>query len=82
MSQKLPVNKFEWTEDTFQFNEDFIKIDNEESHEEYFLEVHVQYSEKLHEIHNDLPFLTERMKIEKSKSLLLIYMIKLNMLFT
>ena len=25
MSQKLPVNKFEWIEDTSQFNEDFIK---------------------------------------------------------
>ena len=25
MSQKLPVNNFEWIEDTFQFNEDIIK---------------------------------------------------------
>ena len=25
MSQKLPVNNFEWTEETSQFNEDFIK---------------------------------------------------------
>ena len=25
MSQKLPVNSFEWIEDTFQFNEDIIK---------------------------------------------------------
>ena len=25
MSQKLPVNNFEWIKDTFQFNEDFIK---------------------------------------------------------
>ena len=25
MSQKLPVNHFEWIEDTSQFNEDFIK---------------------------------------------------------
>ena len=25
MSQKLPVNKFQWIEDTSQFNEDFIK---------------------------------------------------------
>ena len=30
VSQKLPVNKFEWIEDTFQFNEDFIKSYNEE----------------------------------------------------
>ena len=31
VSQKLPVNNFEWTEDTFQFNEDFIKNYDEES---------------------------------------------------
>ena len=48
MSHKLPVNKFEWMEDTFQFNEDFIKNYNEESDEGYFLEVDVQYPEKLH----------------------------------
>ena len=43
MLQKLPVNNFEWIEDTSQFNEDFIKIYNEESDEGYFLEVDVQY---------------------------------------
>ena len=31
VSQKLPVNNFEWTEDTFQFNEDFIRNYDEES---------------------------------------------------
>ena len=41
MSQKLPVNKFEWIEDTFQFNQYFIKNYNEESDEGYFLEVDV-----------------------------------------
>ena len=41
-SQKLPINKFEWIEETFQFNEDFIKNYNEESDEGYFLEVNVQ----------------------------------------
>ena len=35
---------------------------NEESDEEYFLEVDVQYLEKLHELHNDLPSLPERIK--------------------
>ena len=59
MSQKLPVNNFEWIKDTSQFNEDFIKNYNEESDEGYFLEVDVQYLEKLHELHNDLPFLPE-----------------------
>ena len=31
MSQNLPVNIFEWTEDTSQFNKDFINNYNEES---------------------------------------------------
>ena len=42
MSQKLPINTFEWIEDTSQFNEDVIKSYNEESNEGYFLEVDVQ----------------------------------------
>ena len=66
MSQKLPINKFEWTEDTSQFNEDFINNYSHVSDEGYFLEVDVQYPEKLHELHNVLPFLPERMKIEKA----------------
>ena len=53
MSQKLPVNNFEWIEDTSQFNEYIIKSYDEESNEGYFPEVDVQYPEKLHEICND-----------------------------
>ena len=69
MSQKLLVNNFEWVKDTSQFNEDFIKNYNEESNDGYFLEVEVQYLEKLPELHNDLTFLSERMKIEKVEKL-------------
>ena len=53
MSQKLPVNKFEWIEETSQFNEDFIKNYNEETDEGYFPEVDAQYLEKLNELHTD-----------------------------
>ena len=60
---------FELIKDTSQFNEDFLKNYNEESDERYFLEVDVQYPEKLRELHNDLPFLPERMKIEKVQKL-------------
>ena len=42
MSQKLPVNSFEWIKDTSQFNEDFIKSYNRRRDERYFLEVAVQ----------------------------------------
>ena len=63
------VNNFEWIKDTFQFNEDFIKSYIEEIDEGYILEVDVQYPEKLHELHNDLPFSPERMKNEKVEKL-------------
>ena len=69
MSQNLPVNNFEWIKDTSQFNKVFMKNYNEESDEEYLLEVDVQYLEKLHEPHNDLPFLPKIMKIEKFEKL-------------
>ena len=69
MSQKLPVNNFECIKDTSQFNKDLIKNYTEESYKGYFLEADVQYPEKLHELHNDLPFLPERMKIEKVEKL-------------
>ena len=64
MSQKLPVSNFEW------IKKDFTKIYNEESNEGYFLEVDVQYLEKLDEFHNDLLFLPEKIKIEKVKKLI------------
>ena len=54
MSQKSPVNEFEWIEDTSHFNKDFIKNYNQ---------VDIQHPEKLHEHHNELSFLQERMKI-------------------
>ena len=69
MSQKLPVNNFEWVKDTYQFSKDFIKKYNEESDKGYFLEVDIPDLKKLHEIHNDLPFLPERIKIEKVEML-------------
>ena len=81
--QKLLVNNFEWIKDTYQFNEDFIKNHNDEGDKGYFIEVDVQYSEKLHELHNDLPFLPERMKIEKVEKLVAnSHEKKMNILFT
>ena len=41
-----------------------IKSCNEKSDEGYFFEVDFQYPEDLHDLHNDLPILSERMKIE------------------
>ena len=41
MPQKLPVKKFEWIEDTSQFNEDFMKSYNEESDKGFALEANI-----------------------------------------
>ena len=56
MSQKLPVNNFEWIKDTSKFNEDFIKNYNQERDDRYFLEVDFQYPEKLQQLRDDLSF--------------------------
>ena len=69
MSQTLSVNGFEWVQETSQVNENFIESYNKESGEGYFLEVDIQYPEMLHELHNDLPFLPERIKIHKVEKL-------------
>ena len=58
MLQMLSVNKFKWIKDTSQFNANLVKNYNKQSDEGYFLEVDNQHPEKLHELHNDLPFLS------------------------
>ena len=56
MSQKLPVNGFKRGEDSYEFNEDFIKSYNEKNNEGYFLQIDVQYLKNLHAPHNDSGF--------------------------
>ena len=65
MSQKLPVCGFKWVENTSQFTKDFIENYKEDIDEGNFLEVDVQHPEKLHDLHNDLSFLSESIKIQK-----------------
>ena len=69
MSQKLPVDSFEWVEDLSQFKGDFIKNYDENSDKGYFLKVDVEYSKNLFNLHRDLPFLPERKKIGKCNKL-------------
>ena len=82
MSQRFSVNGFGWVENISQFDESFTKSYKEESEEGYFLEVDLQYPEKLHKLHNDLPFLAERMEIEKVGKLVTNLNGTLNILFT
>ena len=69
MSQKRPVNGFEWVEDLSHFKKDFIKNYNENSDKGYLLEVDVEYPKNLFNLHRDLPFLPERKKIGKYNKL-------------
>ena len=69
ISQKLPVNDFKWMNNVSKINEKFIKNYDEDSDEGYIFEVDVNYPKRLHDLHSDLPFLPERMKIDKCKKL-------------
>ena len=69
MSQKLPVNDFKWINNVSKINEKFIKNFDEDSDKGYIFEVEVNYPKILHDLHSDLPFLPERMKIDKCKKL-------------
>ena len=61
MIQNLPTHKFWWkkAEDfTLEKIDELVKKDNKG----YLLEIDVEYPKKLHENHNKLPFLSEKIK--------------------
>ena len=72
MSKKLPVNRFKWIETAGPvINKDFIIKNYDENNDKgYIFEVDVKYPKRLHELHSDLPFLPERMEINKCKKLI------------
>ena len=67
--KKLPVGDFKWVDDLSIFTEDFIKNYDEDSDQGYIFEVDVEYPRNLHKLRSDLPFLPERMKINKCTKL-------------
>ena len=68
---KLPVGDFKWIDkdDILKFDEKFIKNYDENSDKGYILEVDVEYPKNLHKLHSSLPFLPERMEINKCNKL-------------
>ena len=69
MSEPLPVNGFDWMEDLSKIYADFIKNYDKDSDKGYILELEIEYPKNLHDLHNDLPFLPEKMKIDKYNKL-------------
>ena len=72
MSQTLPVEGFKWVKKTKlpEFNEEFIEKYDENSNTGYFFEADIDYWKELFNFHKDLPFLSERKKVEKVEKLI------------
>ena len=69
MSQKLHVNGFKFVKNMSKIDEDFIKNYDEDCDKGYILEVDVECPKNLHDLLSDLPFLPERIKIDKCNKL-------------
>ena len=69
MSEKLPVDGFDWVDDISEIDEHFIKNYDEDSNIGYFSKADIEYVKELHNKHSDLPFLPERIKVNKCKKL-------------
>ena len=81
MSQKVSANCFKWMKKLSKFDKDFIKDYDENSNKGYILEVDVEYSKNLFNLHENLSFLPEK-KLKKVTILSVTSMIKKNMLCT
>ena len=83
ISQKLPVNGFEWVEVLSQFKENFKKNYDQNRDKGYFLEVDVEYPKKSYLIFIEIyHFYLEERKSENLISLFVPFITKKTMLFT
>ena len=64
MSQPLPAGRFSWVDVKPNEISKLVRRDKG-----YLLEVNVSYPRDLHDPHNDLPFMCERMEINRVKKL-------------
>ena len=69
MIKKLPVGKFQWIHPN-DYTEDLIKSYDDTDDCRAILEVDIEYPKELLNKHNDLEFLHERRKINKTNKLI------------
>ena len=69
MSQPLPTGGFKWVDDLSRFTPEKIGRLVKHGTKGYLLEVDVKYPGGLHDLHNNLLFMCEKMKINKVKKL-------------
>ena len=60
MSEYLPYEKFKWLKNIDEFN---VTSFNEKSPIGHFLEVDLEYSDRLHKLHNDYPLGPEKLAV-------------------
>ncbi|XP_057316784.1 uncharacterized protein LOC130657804 [Hydractinia symbiolongicarpus] len=69
MRQDLPTDGFKWVSNTEAFTEKRIEKLVRDNKHGYILEVDIDYPKRLHDKHNELPFLPERMHINRVEKL-------------
>ena len=65
MIEKLPVGSFKLVKNVSRIDEEFMKNYDENSDIGYFIKVDLEYPKLLHDLHSYLPFLPEKMRINK-----------------
>ena len=68
MVQNLPTDGFKWKNGEDLTPEKIDKLVKKDKRR-YLLEIHVEFPKELHENHNELPFLVEKMKIGREEKL-------------
>ena len=69
MSQKLSVDGLEWIENLSVIDEYFIKNYDEDRDVRYIIKADIQYPKDFQSLHSDLPFLRQRMNVNRCKKL-------------
>ena len=70
MSKKLPIDSFKWEQDLSMFTPDFIKNYDENSDIGYLFYADIEYPHTLRDKHRDMPFLPDRMLVNKVNKLI------------